>query len=151
MPARGAGYSSRSLVEKLGIKAGNRIALVAKPPRFNETLGPLPAGVRRVRSLRDSIDVIVFFARDATGLSRRIASLKCVLAPDGMLWVCWRKKSSGIESALDENAVRAVGLAAGLVDVKICAVDANWAGLKFVYRLRDRPAALTLRRARRTR
>jgi Protein of unknown function (DUF3052) len=151
MTAERAGYSQRTLVEKLGIKAGHRIALVAAPPGFNATLGPLPGGVRRARDLRGAINVIVFFARDSAGLVRAMTSVKRALASDGMLWVTWPKKSSGVASDLDENIVRAVGLAAGLVDVKVCAVDATWSGLKFVYRLRDRPAAVTPRRARRRR
>ena len=151
MPAERAGYSHRTLVEKLGIKVGQRIALVAAPPDFDSTLGRLPEGVRRARELRGTIDVIVLFARDAAGLVRAMTGVKRALASDGLLWVTWPKKSSGIASDLDENIVRGVGLAAGLVDVKVCAVDAIWSGLKFVYRLRDRPAAVTPRRARRTR
>ena len=77
-------------------------------------------------------------------------SVKSAMASDGMLWVCWPKKTSAVDSDLDENIVRGMGLAAGLVDVKVCAVDGTWSGLKFVYRLRDRPAAVTPRRARRT-
>jgi len=120
------------------------------PKGFDAILGPLPAGVRRARELRGPIDVIVSFAGDASGLSRRIASAKRALSPAGMLWVCWPKKTSGVVTDVDENIVREFGLAAGLVDVKICAVVATWSGLKFVYRLRDRPAAVKLRRVRRT-
>jgi hypothetical protein len=145
-----AGYSHRSLIEKLGIKAGHRIALVDAPSGFDATLGPLPPGVRRARALRGAIDVIVFFASDAAELRRRISSVKRAIAPAGMLWLCWPKKTSGVVRDIDESIVRDVGLAAGLVDVKVCAVDATWSGLKFVYRLRDRPKTATPRRARRT-
>jgi hypothetical protein len=150
MPTESAGYSHRALVDKLGIKAAHRIAIVEAPTGFPATLGELPAGVRRARELRGSIDVIVLFALDAARLTRRISALKRVLAPAGMLWLCWPKKSSAIETDLDGNAVRGIGLAAGLVDVKVCAVDESWSGLKFVYRLRDRPAPAKPRRARRT-
>lgn len=147
MPDR-AGYSQRSLVEKLGIKEGHRLAIVEPPPGFYATLGSLADGVRPVRSSSQGIDVIILFAREADGLSRSIAKIKRSLAVSGMLWVCWPKKASAIACDLDENIVRGVGLAAGLVDVKICAVDATWSGLKFVYRLRDRAKAATLRRER---
>jgi hypothetical protein len=150
MPAEAADYSHRALVDKLGIKPGHRIAIVEAPIGFPATLGELPAGVRRARELRGSIDVIVFFTRETAMLARRISGLKRVLAPAGMLWLCWPKKSSAIENDLDDNVVRGSGLAAGLVDVKVCAVDGNWSGLKFVYRLRDRPKPVKPRRARRT-
>ena len=145
-PAVRAGYSLRSLPEKLGIKAGHRIAFVAAPKGFDAILGPLPLGVRRARELRGSIDVTVMFAGDAAGLGRKLRSAKRAMSPAGMLWVCWPKKTSGVVSDVDENFVREIGLAAGLVDVKICAIDTTWSGLKFVYRLRDRPAAITPRR-----
>lgn len=151
MPAETAGYSHRSLVDKLGIKAGHRIAIVEAPAGFPATLGALPAGVHRARALRGAIDVIVCFALEAAPLARRMATVKRVLTPAGMLWLCWPKKSSAIEGDLDGNMVRDIGLAAGLVDVKVCAIDNDWSGLKFVYRLRDRPKPLKPRRARRTR
>jgi hypothetical protein len=149
--AERAGYSERPLVEKLGIKSGQRIAIVGAPSGFPATLGNLPSGVRRARELRGAIEVIIYFARSRAELTRRIASSKRAMAPAGMLWLCWPKKTSAFESDLDGNVVREIGLAAGLVDVKVCAVDADWSGLKFVYRLRDRPKTATPRRARRTR
>jgi hypothetical protein len=149
--AEPAGYSGRPLVEKLGIKPGQRIAIVGAPPDFAVTLGKLPAGVRRARDLRGAIDVIVLFSRSTAELVRRITSAKRAMMPAGMLWICWPKKTSAIESDLNDNIVREVGLGAGLVDVKVCAVDADWSGLKFVYRLRDRPKPVTPRRVRRTR
>jgi hypothetical protein len=149
--AERAGYSERLLVEKLGIKAGQRIAIVAAPSGFAATLGKLPPGVRRARELRGAIDVIVLFAGRNAELARRIASAKRAMTPAGMLWICWPKKSSELKNDLDDNVVRGFGLAAGLVDVKVCAIDADWSGLKFVYRLRDRPKPATPRRARRTR
>jgi hypothetical protein len=149
--AERAGYSERPLVEKLGIKPGQRIAIVAAPPDFAATIGKLPAGVRRARELRGAIDTIVCFAHGTAELTRRIASAKRAMVPAGMLWICWLKKTSALTTDLNENIVREIGLGAGLVDVKICAVDADWSGLKFVYRLRDRPKPATPRRARRTR
>jgi hypothetical protein len=149
--AERAGYSERPLVEKLGLKVGQRIAIVAAPPGFPETLGKLPPGVRRARELRGAIDVIVYFAQSSADLTRRIASAKRALAPAGMLWICWPKKTSALGRDLDGNIVREIGLSTGLVDVKVCAVDADWSALKFVYRLRDRPKMVTPRRARRIR
>src|SRR5450755_1569183 len=102
MPAD-AGYSHRSLVNKLGIKAGHRIAIVDAPIDFPAKLGELPAGVRRARELRGAIEVIVYFALIAAALARRISALKRVLAPAGMLWLCWPKKTATIVSDLDED------------------------------------------------
>src|ERR1700680_705827 len=103
-----AGYSERPLVEKLGIKPGQRIAVIAAPPDFAVTPGKLPAGVRRARDLRGAIALIVLFARGIAGFTRRLASAKRAMAPAGMLWVCWPKKTSAIKSDLDENIVREV-------------------------------------------
>jgi hypothetical protein len=143
-----AGYSRRSLVDKLGFKEGHRFAIVAPPPGIESTLGLLPEGVRRARATSGSLDVIILFALDVATLKRQITNLKRALAPNGMLWVCWPKKSSGFKTRLGETMVRETGLASGLVDVKVCAIDFTWSGLKFVYRLRDRPKAATPRRAR---
>ena len=143
-----AGYSHPSLVKKLGIKEGHRLATIAAPPGFDVTLGQLPERVLRARSTSGDIDVVILFAREVAGLSRSISSAKRSLAVSGMLWVCWPKKASAIDSDLDDNVVRGVGLGAGLVDVKVCAIDATWSGLKFVYRLTDRAKAATLRRER---
>jgi hypothetical protein len=128
-----AGYSGRSLTEKLGIRAGMRVALV-KPPegyllRDGVELGDLPA---------ELLDFIHAFVTSHAELEAFFAVLKASLAPDGMLWVSWYKKSSRIPTDLDENIIRDMGLAQGLVDVKVAAVDERWSGLKFVYRLKDR-------------
>ena len=133
-----AGYSARSLVDKLGIKPGMRIAIVAAPPGYRSTLGRLPPGVLVATAPRGTLPFIHFFTTKRALLERRYPSLKRALGQDGALWVSWPKKSSGVATDLTEDVIRAVALAGGLVDVKVCAVDEVWSGLKLVRRLRDR-------------
>ena len=136
------GYSGTPLAKKLGIKAGHRVALVGAPPTFEETLDPLPQGVHPVRRVRGRYDVIVFFAGKRAILDRRLESLARAIVDNGGLWVGWPKKSSGVPTDLDFAAVQGAGLALGLVDNKVCAIDDTWSGLRFVIRLRDRARAL---------
>lgn len=133
------GYSKRSLVQKLGIKPGFTILLLNAPPDYAHTLGPLPNEVTVTESLDGPLDFIHFFTKSQTELESRFNDLKQALAYDGMLWVSWPKKASKIETDLNGNIIREIGLANGLVDVKVAAVDEIWSGLKFVYRLEDRP------------
>jgi hypothetical protein len=133
-----AGYSGTPLPKKLGIAAGRRVLVVSAPDGF--VLDPLPDGVTlHARAGRDPYDVILAFCPDLATLHRRFAPLAARLVGNGALWVGWPKRSSGVRTDLDENIVRDHGLAVGLVDVKVAAVDATWSGLKFVYRLADRP------------
>jgi hypothetical protein len=133
-----AGYSGTPLVQKLGIKSHHRVALVAAPPEF--VLGALPAGAALQTHLRGgALDVILFFAASRSQLSERYAALAARLTPAGGLWIAWPKKASGMATDLSEDIVRAIGLEAGLVDNKVCAVDETWSGLRFVIRLADRP------------
>ena len=136
-----AGYSTRSLPDKLGIKPGFRIALVSAPRGYDAVLGPLAPGVVRAKTVRGPLDLIQVFTTKAADLEKRFPSLKKALAIDGSLWVSWPKRASGVPTDLTEDSIRAIGLALGLVDVKVCAVDEVWSGLKFVYRLKDRPKA----------
>jgi hypothetical protein len=133
---RGAGYSGTPLVDKLGIKPGSRMHFVGAPPSLPDALGPLPDGAREVA--RGALDFAMLFVSDRSDLEKRFAKLRDRLVPNGMLWVSWPKKSSGVATNLTEDVVRTVGLAAGVVDVKVCAVDETWSGLKFVRRIRDR-------------
>jgi hypothetical protein len=135
---RGAGYSARTLVEKLGIKPGTAIAILNAPTAYARTLGTLPAGVTRRRRVAAPLDFIQCFTSAKAELERRFRALADALAPAGMLWISWPKKSSGVPTDLTEDVIRAVGLAHGLVDVKVAAVDDVWSGLKFVRRLKDR-------------
>ncbi|HSF18924.1 MAG TPA: DUF3052 domain-containing protein [Vicinamibacteria bacterium] len=135
-----AGYSGTPLPKKLGIKEGQRVGLLNEPRGFAKILGELPPDVSMVSASRGrDYDVVLLFAADRASLASALPKAKKKMAPATALWICWPKKSSPLASDLDENRVRADGLAAGIVDVKICAVDEDWSGLKFVYRLKDRP------------
>ena len=123
-----AGYSQKPLVKKLGLKAGMRAQF------FGPVYRP-PAGVLVTPP---PWDFIHYFGRDRALLRKHFRSLTKYLAPAGMFWVSWPKRASGEETDLDEDIVRNLGLKAGLVDVKVCAVDDVWSGLKFVRRLKDR-------------
>jgi hypothetical protein len=133
-----AGYSGTPLVQKLGIKPGARLHLINAPPDFAATLGPLPAGVEQVGAAAKELDVAVLFVKDQAVLAERFPKMAGRLAGAGMLWVAWPKKASGVPTDLTENVIRDIGLAAGLVDTKVCAIDHVWSGLKFVYLLKDR-------------
>ncbi len=143
MSAGTAGYSGTPLARKLGISSGDRLALVGAPEGFEDRLGELPGGVTVRRRLRAPCDVIVSFHVVEAELGRRLPALTRALTPAGGLWLAWPKRASGIKTDLGEHAVRELGLAAGLVDNKVCAIDATWSGLRFVYRLADRPGAST--------
>ncbi len=137
------GYSGTPLVRKLGIKPDATVALVNAPPGFDDVLGELPHGVTVRRRLRGPADVIVSFHVDRARLERRLPALRAALTDAGGLWLAWPKRAAGVATDLGEHAVRELGLAAGLVDNKVCAIDATWSGLRFVYRLVDRPGATT--------
>jgi hypothetical protein len=125
-----AGYSGTPLPAKLGIKAGSRVLLDGVPE-------DVPLDGHR-RPGREPYDVVLLFAPDAARLHARWPALVPRLTTAGRLWVCWPKKSSGVPTDLTDDVVRDVGLAEGLVDVKVCAIDATWSGLAFVRRLEDR-------------
>ncbi len=131
--------SGTPLPQKLGIKPGARLGLIGAPEGFGETLGPLPEDVVVRRRLNGRLDVIVAFFLGRAALERRLAALCGALAFDGGLWIAWPKRASGVPTDVSESVVRQLGLAAGLVDNKVCAIDEVWSGLRLVYRLRDRP------------
>ena len=133
-----AGYSKRPLVEKLGIKPGYKLFLVNPPENYAETLGALPPNVIILSRLDNPCEFIQFFTTDRTELERRFPELMKGLTRNGMLWVSWPKGSSKVKTDLNENVVREIGLSNKLVDIKVCAVDDIWSGLKFVYRREDR-------------
>jgi hypothetical protein len=133
-----AGYSGTPLVRKLGIKPRARLALLAAPDGFDETLGELPGDVSVRRDARAQADVIVAFVTRRAELERRLPALRRSLDVAGGLWIAWPKRASGVSTDVSENVVRELGLAAGLVDNKVCAIDDVWSGLRLVYRLRDR-------------
>jgi len=133
-----AGYSVTPLVQKLGLKENYRLAFVSAPPEFSMLLGELPQGATILRTAKKPLDLVVLFTTKLTDLTRRFERLAPLLAPAGMLWVAWPKKSSGVSTDLSENIIRQVGLDRGLVDIKVCAIDEVWSGLKFVMRVKDR-------------
>jgi hypothetical protein len=128
-----AGYSGTPLPKKLGIKSGTTLALKNPPPDFESTLGKLPAHVTVVSRARAGAEVTLWFLRSLSDLERGIDRM-AEIAGAGRLWVCWPKKASGISTDVTQNEVRSRGLASGLVDFKICAIDATWSGLCFTTR-----------------
>jgi hypothetical protein len=144
-----AGYSGTPLPKKLGIGARSvksagterqRVALFGAPSGFEALLQPLPDAVQLDIAARGKgpYDVILLFCSSLAQLLQRFAGAQQKLAPDGGLWVCWPKRASGIATDLTEDRVREHALAQGLVDNKVCAVDATWSGLRLVYRVKDR-------------
>jgi hypothetical protein len=133
-----AGYSATPLPKKLGIKDQSRIAFVNAPDGFQNYLGPLPAGAEVVKRLVKPLDLVLLFVTSERVLARDFAKLSDKLATNGMIWIAWPKKSSGVGTDLSFERVQCIGLDAGLVDVKICAIDETWSALKFVFRLKDR-------------
>ena len=135
-----AGYSGTPLPRKLGIEPGQRIAFLDAPPQFADALGELPEGVAAPRATaRGPLDLVVAFFVARRRLQQRLPHLIAALDPAGALWIAWPKRASGVATDVTEDVVRELGLAAGVVDVKVCAIDATWSGLKLVVRLKDRP------------
>ncbi len=129
-----AGYSGTPLPKKLGIKPGLTVALLGAPADFARALGPLPEGVRLIDRARGEADLILLFTRSQADLGRRLAPAIRALRDGGGLWIAWPKRASGVSTDVSETVVRSVGLASGLVDYKIAAIDAIWSGLKFARR-----------------
>jgi hypothetical protein len=132
-----------ALARKLGVKLDARVALVSAPADFE--LGELPPGTRVRRRLSRAADndvIVAFFVRRAE-LERRLPRLKASLDYAGGLWLAWPKRASGVTTDLGDGPVRELGLSIGLVDNKVCAIDDTWSGLRFVYRVADRPVATT--------
>ena len=125
-------------MEKLGIRNGFRVSFVNAPSHYASLLRPLPAGVKVLGGRGTNLDLLHLFAQDHLQLTRTFPRAKPRITKDGMLWVSWPKQTSTMRRDLTETAVRELGLALGLVDVKVAAIDDDWSGLKFVYRLRDR-------------
>jgi len=134
-----AGYSGTPLLKKLGIKSNYTIHTKNEPKAYWDWISPLPERIKIVsRPKKETIDFVHLFVTDKEQLEKEFLKLKAGLKRDGMLWVSWPKKSAGIYSDLDGNIVRQQGLSMGLVDVKVCAVNETWSGLKFMYRIKDR-------------
>lgn len=133
-----AGYSGTPLATKLGIKEGSRVTLVNAPGDFEDLLAPIPDGVRIVRRLGHDADVIVAFHTSRAVYEGRFDRLRTGMHDAGGLWIAWPKKASGVVTDLTEDVVRDIALTKGLVDNKVCAIDATWSGLRIVVRAKDR-------------
>jgi hypothetical protein len=129
-----AGYSATPLIRKLGFKPGMRVHYVAAPDGFAALVGALPDGVRVLARPAPELDLVMLFVVWRAELERRLAGLHAKLRQDGMLWVAWPKRASQVPTDMTEDVVRDVALPRGLVDVKVCAIDETWSGLKLVVR-----------------
>lgn len=134
-----AGYSATPLLRKLGIKAGHRLLVINPPDAYWDWLSPLPEGVTALEKPgKTPLDFCHVFVRERKVFEKEALRLKKSLKPNGMIWVSWPKKASKVPTDLDENVIRDFALKNGLVDVKVCAVDETWSGLKLVIPVKDR-------------
>ena len=133
-----AGYSGTPLSKKLGIKEGFRIFVQNPPDGYEGLLQPLPENIVFLNKSTDDVDMIHFFTKSGNELSDNIADYARMIKQDGMIWVSWPKKSAKVETDITEDVIRSIILPMGLVDVKVCAVDEIWSGLKLVIRKENR-------------
>ena len=129
-----AGYSGTPLSKKLGLAAGDRVALIGEPAGFRKLLAPLPEGVTFGSKVEKSCRVVHVFTAERKVLAKTLAECRKKLAPDAMVWVSWPKKASKVPTDITEDVIREVALPLGFVDIKVCAVDEVWSGLKLVVR-----------------
>jgi hypothetical protein len=137
-----AGYSGTPLPRKLGLEEGMAVAFLELPDQLPDLIGPIWTALSITDRLHGHQDLVMVFVTSASDLARRTAALKAAIAPDGMIWVAWPKKASKIPTDITEDVIREIVLPTGLVDVKVCAIDQTWSGLKLVIRrdLRVSPA-----------
>jgi hypothetical protein len=135
-----AGYSKTPLAQKLGIKAGTKVVTLGAPPSYRKLLAPLPEGVSFSEREIAGTDFVHLFVKDRQTLEKELKRLRKLLADAGVLWVSWAKKSSGVVTDITEDVIRDVCLPLGFVDVKVCAVDETWSGLKLMIRRENRKA-----------
>jgi hypothetical protein len=133
-----AGYSSTPLVKKLGIKEGFKIRLVNQPDYYFKLLGDMPEDISFTNDKKIKKNFIHYFTRQAKELQRDIVALRNEIEPNGMIWISWPKKASKIPTDITEDVIRNLALSNGLVDIKVCAVDEIWSGLKLVIPVKDR-------------
>jgi hypothetical protein len=134
-----AGPSGKPLTQKLGIMPGFRIFVTGQPADYRDIVGELPSGVTLLARPAGQLDMVHLFATEASALAGKLGRCRERIVSDGMIWVSWPKKSSGVATDLSDVAVRDIALPLGLVDVKVCAIDAVWSGLKFVIPRDQRP------------
>jgi hypothetical protein len=137
--AKTTGYSGTPLAQKLGYKAGMRVLAVRAPADYRKWLAPLPRGVAFCGASAKRLDLIHLFAARQADLARRLPSYLDRIVPHGAIWLSWPKKGSGVATDISEDVLRAIALPLGLVDIKVCAVNATWSALKFVIRRANRP------------
>jgi hypothetical protein len=137
-PDDGAGYAGTPLPQKLGIKEGHLVGTIEAPRGFATTLGALPTGARVVENAAAKRDVVIAFVRRRAELEAGLPGWTRAIHPAGALWIAWPKKASGVVTDLVEDTIRDVALPTGLVDNKVCAIDATWSGLRLVVRLERR-------------
>ena len=137
---RTAGYSGTPLAKKLGLTEGRTLFPVGVPEGYRELLAPLPAGVRFVAQGGPNTDIVHLFVTDRGELAKRLRALFVTIRADAAVWVSWPKKSSKVPTDITEDVIREVALPIGFVDVKVCAVDELWSGLKLVIRKTKRAA-----------
>jgi hypothetical protein len=133
-----AGYSGTPLAKKLGFKPGTRVKTMQAPPNYRELVAPLPQGCRVSSRLRPPVDVLHAFVRTRRELDEALDTGLMAIHPAGMIWASWPKKASGVASEITEDVIREMAFPLGLVDVKVCAVDDTWSGLKLVIRKENR-------------
>lgn len=133
-----AGYSGTPLARKLGITAGDDVFLVGAPKDYRKMVAPLPDGVRFVSRMGKATDVVHVFATERAKMERELRTARAKMKPEGVIWASWPKKSSRVPTDITEDTVREIALPLGLVDVKVCAVDDIWSGLKLVIRRENR-------------
>jgi len=126
------GYSGKSTIQKLGIKPGFCIFVDGAPASYESIVGKLPDDVKVMERPKAPVDLVHLFMREAAPLGKKLIAYRDMIAPDGMIWVSWPKKSSHLVTDLTDIGVRNIALPLGLVDIKVCAVDEVWSGLKFV-------------------
>jgi ABC-type lipoprotein release transport system permease subunit len=132
------GYSGTQLAKKLGIKQGFKIKLYNEPDYYYDLFSDLPTDIKELKDKKSKKDFIHYFAKNTAQLNKDIKQLRQEIEENGMIWISWYKKSAKIETDLNENIIRDIALNNGLVDVKVCAIDEIWSGLKLVIRLNDR-------------
>jgi hypothetical protein len=135
-----SGYSGTPLAQKLGIKAGCRLFVQCAPANYLQLLAPLPAQVHTVTRISAATDIIHVFATRRAQLARSLKSALTKMRPDAVLWVSWPKRASGVATDITEDTIRELALPQDLVDIKVCAVDETWSGLKLVIRRSARPS-----------
>jgi hypothetical protein len=133
-PRSGAGYSGTPLAAKLGFKPGHRVLLLGAPADYAALVGPAIDSVTRASSIGPGVDIVHLFTASRSRLSTALVECRRKLDPDAAIWVSWPKKASGVATDVTEDVIRAVALPLGFVDVKVCAVDQTWSGLKLVVR-----------------